>query len=56
MRDERSRNAVEVAEQFGLGNATREELNAAAAAAAAARKDTLKKCADICREVLQVPV
>ena len=36
MKDERSRKAVELAEQFGLGNATREELDAAAAAAAAA--------------------
>ena len=35
MKDERSRNAVEVAEQFGLGNATRQELDAAYAAAAA---------------------
>jgi hypothetical protein len=36
MTDERSRNAVEVAEQFGLGNVTRQELNAAADAAYAA--------------------
>ena len=35
MKDERSRNAVEVAEQFGLGNATRQELDAADAAYAA---------------------
>ena len=34
MKDERSRNAVEVAEQFGLGNATRQELDAANANAA----------------------
>ena len=34
MKDERSRNAVEVAEQFGLGNATRQELDAAASASA----------------------
>ena len=36
MQDERSRRAVEVAEQFGLGNATREELGVAADAAYAA--------------------
>lgn len=35
MKDERSKNAVVVAERFGLGNATRQELDAAAAAAAA---------------------
>ena len=91
MKDERSRKAVEVAERFGLGLATREELdearNAAAAAdadadaaayaasaaavyaaagaaayaadayaadagATAARKNILKQCADICREIL----
>jgi hypothetical protein len=34
MRDERSRNAVAVAEQYGLGNATRAELDSAADAAA----------------------
>ena len=94
MKDERSRNAVEVAERFGLGKATREELDVAADAAADAayaaytadayaayayayavyaaadadaaaadvayavaaayanREETLKKCADICRETL----
>jgi hypothetical protein len=100
MEDERSRNAVEVAERYGLGEATREELeaayvaayvaasaasaayaasDAAAAAAyadddaytddayaaaaytayaaasdayAADRAETLRKCADICRDVL----
>ena len=33
MKDERSRKAVEIAERFGLGQANREELDAAAAAA-----------------------
>jgi len=36
MKDERSRNAVEVAEKYGLGEAAREELDAAAATATAA--------------------
>jgi hypothetical protein len=36
MKDERSRKAVDVAEQFGLGIASREDLNAAAYAATAA--------------------
>ena len=36
MKDDRSRNAVEVAERFGKGEATREELDAAYAAAVAA--------------------
>lgn len=77
IKDERSRNAADVAERYGLGEATRDELDrasnaayvaayaaytavsaaavyAAAAAYAAndARTKTLKKCADICREIL----
>jgi hypothetical protein len=36
MKDQRSRKAVEVAERYGLGQATRDELAAAAYAAAAA--------------------
>lgn len=39
MEDERSRKAVEVAEKFGLGQATREELNEARDNAAAAYVD-----------------
>ena len=35
MKDERSRNAVDVAERFGLGQATREELDEARRAASA---------------------
>jgi hypothetical protein len=41
MKDERSKNAVEVAERFGLGLATREELDAAARAADAAARAAL---------------
>jgi hypothetical protein len=60
MRDERSRKAVEVAEAYGCGKATDEELSAAAAAAAdaahaahaAARKKNRQATADICREIL----
>ena len=82
MKDKRSRNAVNIAEKFGLGNATRKELNAASAAANAAadaaydaaydddayaddayadaaasaanaaKKETLKKCADIIRTTI----
>lgn len=59
MTDERSINAVKVALAFGRGEATMEELKAAAYAAYAAadaaadaRKETLKKCADIVREVI----
>ena len=70
MKDERSIRAVEVAERFGLGKATREELDCAADAAyataygayavasavasAAARTQILSECADICREVLTI--
>ena len=67
MKDERSVNAVRVAERFGRGEATEEELRVAADAAYAAaayaaayaadayayadaRKETLKKCADIVRK------
>lgn len=39
MEDERSRKAVEVAEKFGLGQATREELNEARSNAAVATVD-----------------
>ena len=50
MKDERSRNAVKVAEQFGLGNTTRQELDFAAASAyAAAENKILQQCADIVR-------
>ena len=94
MKDERSRNAVEVAERFGLGKATREELEEARTAAfdaasaadsnatnayvacaaidascvyaslatayatiaayavSVSTKETLQKCADICRKIL----
>lgn len=65
MKDERSRNAVEVAEQFGLGNATRQELADAAADAAAAydataayvaaRTSMLAKCANEVRSVYSKP-
>jgi hypothetical protein len=40
MKDERSRNAVEVAERFGLGEATRQELDAAASSAYVAATNT----------------
>ena len=39
MKDERSRKAVEVAERFGLGQATRDELDTSAADASAADAD-----------------
>ena len=60
MTDERSKNTVEVAEKFGKGEASREELNAAAAAAAAAyaaadaaaRKGNQLATANICRETI----
>ena len=66
MKDPRSLKALEVAEKFSKGEATREELDAAAADAAyayaayayaayaTARKETLKKCADICREHIKM--
>ena len=64
MKDERSRRAVEVAEQYGLGKATRQELAAAAAAytgyaaaaaaAAATRREVLKECAEIVKELYSV--
>ena len=94
MKDERSLKALDVAENFALGKATREELddaayaaayaanaayaNAAAANAAAnaayaayadaatsvaaadafrtAKKEVLKQCADICREVISLEI
>ena len=40
MKDERSKKAVEIAEAFGNGSATRKELNTAAAAAVDAAVDT----------------
>ena len=58
MKDDRSKNAVLVAEKFGMGMATLDELDAAAAAYAAAcaaayaaadRLEILKRCADIVR-------
>lgn len=59
MNDERSRNAVLIAEQYGLGNAIRSELDAAAyaadAAARAARKDILVKAANEVRSVFKSP-
>ena len=56
MKDERSLNALTVAEKFAMGEATRGELNAAYAAAAYAtpREKILIQCADICRETLTV--
>ena len=60
MRDDRSKNAIDVALKFGKGEATREELDAAAAyaayaayaAAADARIKNRLATANICREVL----
>ena len=61
MKDERSINALDIALRFSEGNATQEDLEAAAytayaaAAAAAAydeRKNILEKAANICREEL----
>lgn len=51
MTDERSRNAVEVAEIFGRGDATIEELKAAAYDADARVKNQLET-ADVCRQIL----
>lgn len=58
MKDERSINALDVAERFGNGLATLEELNDAATAVdatyaadvAAVRREILKKCAKIVRQ------
>lgn len=59
MKDKRSTDAVDVAIRFGEGNATRDELNAAADAAAADRSEARKKnqqlTADICRKYLLIP-
>ena len=56
MKDNRSIQAVEVAERYGRGLATDEELSTDAYADAdAKRKEILKQCADICREVLYIP-
>ena len=52
MRDDRSTNAIDVALRFGKGEATREELDAAAADAYAARTKNRLATANICREVL----
>lgn len=59
IKDERSKKAVEIAEQFGLANATREQLNAAAAyddAAADARKQMLPNCANEIRNCVKEPL
>jgi hypothetical protein len=52
IKDERSINAVNVAERFGRGLATRNELDTAAASAAAARTKSQLETANICREIL----
>ena len=46
MKDERNRNAVEVAERFGLGEATREELEEARATADDAANDAVADAAE----------
>jgi hypothetical protein len=59
MKDERSRRAVIVAENFGRGVATRHELDAAAYAAYAAdaaRIKNQKQTADICRRYLPIKI
>lgn len=62
MKDKRSLKALNTAFAFAEGKATKGELAAAAAAAATAaaacvdaKTNTLKKCADICREILPEP-
>ena len=62
MKDQRSKDAVKAAIDFGNGLISRDELNAAAAAAAAAaddadaaadaKKENQLKTANICREIL----
>ncbi len=63
MKDQRSINALKVAEDFALGSATLKDLKAAyaaayaayaagAAGAASTEEEILKKCADICRETM----
>jgi len=68
MTNERSLKALDVADEFSKGKATEHNLKEAAAAAYHAayaaygavnavnadRDDTLKKCADICREMITV--
>lgn len=59
MRDERSKNAVDIAIKFGENKATREELDAAtyaADAASDAKKKNQKATADICRKYLPINI
>ena len=68
MKDERSRNAVEVARSYGRGEATDEELSAVADAAYAAAyaayayyaadvmQETLAKCAEIVRGIITLEI
>ena len=57
MKDSRSIAALDAAERYGNGEINRDELNTATAAAYAAyaadaRKESLKRSADFCREIL----
>jgi hypothetical protein len=52
MKDERSINAVNIAERFGLGECSREELAAAAYADADSKIKNQLETANICREIL----